>query len=205
MANIVSERTIGNILFLQVDVDPSLPTGVEAPMGSLATILGVGDLWQKVGNNLTDWAIILAGTGTPVTIGSTNQEGVADLAARSDHVHAHGDQGGGSLHDEATTLTAGFMSTTDKDKLDSIHVLKVYANTVLATAFSSATPGAPKKAAVLFTTPLPSTAYTITITSADVRVWTFESKATTGFTINSNSNQVLSGEVHWQAIEDYQG
>lgn len=202
MANIVSEKTVGNILILQVDADPSqLPDGAEAPMGSLATILGVGDLWQKVGSNPTDWAIILAGTGTPVTIGSTNQEGVADLAARSDHVHAHGDQAGGSLHALATTLVAGFMSDADKTKLDSIKVLKVYANTVLATAFS----GNPKKAAVLFTTPLPSTDYTITITSADVRVWTFESKATTGFTINSNSNQGLFGEVHWQVIEDYQG
>jgi hypothetical protein len=206
MANIVSEKTVGNILILQVDADPSqLPDGVDAPMGSLATILGVGDLWQKVGANPIDWAIILAGTGTPVAIGATNQEGSADLAARSDHVHAHGDQAGGSLHDLATSLAAGFMSTTDKDKLDSIHVLKVYANTVLATAFSSAILGAPKKSAVLFTTPLPSTGYTITITSADVRVWTFESKALTGFTINSNSNQVLSGEVHWQVIEDYTG
>jgi hypothetical protein len=206
MANIVSEKTVGNILILQVDADPSqLPDGAEAPMGSLATILGVGDLWQKVGANPTDWAIILAGTGTPVTIGSTNQEGVADLAARSDHVHAHGDQAGGSLHDLATTIASGFMSDIDKTKLDSIKVLKVYANTVVATAFSSGTPGAPKRAAVLFTTPLPSTDYTITITSADVRVWTFESKATTGFTINSNGNQVLSGEVHWQVIEDYQG
>lgn len=202
MANIVSEKTIGNILILQVDGDPSqLPDGAEAPMGSLATILGVGDLWQKVGINPTDWAIILAGTGTPVDIGSTNQEGVADLAARSDHVHAHGDQGGGSLHDEATTLSAGFMSPTDKSKLDSIVVVKIYANSVLATAFS----GSPKRASVLFTTPMPSTNYTITVTSADVRVWTFESKAMTGFTLNSNSNQVLSGEVHWQVIEDYQG
>jgi len=201
MANIVSEKTVGNILILQVDGDPSLPLGVEAPMGSLATILGVGDLWQKVGANPIDWAIILAGTGTPVAIGATNQEGSADLAARSDHVHAHGDQAGGSLHDVATTVDNGFMSATDKAKLDSIAVVKVYANTVLATAFS----GSPKRASVSFTTALPSTNYTITVTSADARVWTFENKATTGFTLNSNSNQVLSGEVHWQVIEDYTG
>ena len=206
MANIVSEKTVGNILILQVDADPSVgPDGVDAPMGSLSTILGVGDLWQKVGSNPTDWAMILAGTATPLSVGASNLEGSAHSAARSDHVHAHGDQAGGSLHALATTLVAGFMSESDKTKLDSIKVLKVYANTVLATSFSSATPGAPKKATVIFTTPLPSTDYTITITSADVRVWTFESKATTGFTINSNSNQGLFGEVHWQVIEDYQG
>jgi len=202
MADIVSEKTIGNILILQVDGDPSVgPDGVDAPVGSLATLLGVGDLWQKIGITPTDWAMILAGTATPLAVGVSNLEGSAHSAARSDHVHAHGDQAGGSLHALATTLVAGFMSETDKTKLDSIKVLKVYANTVLATAFS----GNPKKATVLFTTPLPSIDYTITITSADVRVWTFESKATTGFTINSNSNQGLFGEVHWQVIEDYQG
>ena len=40
--------------------------------------------------------------------------------ARSDHVHAHGNQPGGSLHALATTSTAGFMSPSDKDKLDNL-------------------------------------------------------------------------------------
>jgi hypothetical protein len=199
--NIISEKTIGNILILQVDDIPSLSPGIEAPMGSLATILGTGSLWQKTGANDTDWTLYLLGTATPVSVGSANAEGSATTEARSDHVHAHGDQAGGSLHDVATDLVAGFMSAADKAKLDAISTAKIYANTVLATSFS----GNPKKASVTFTTPLTSTAYTITITSANVRVWTFESKATTGFTINSNSNQTLTGEVDWQVIEDYQG
>jgi hypothetical protein len=201
MALTVSEKTIGNILILQVDSNPSISDGAEAPMGSLATILGVGDLWQKTGPDPVDWSIILAGTGTPASIGSSNSEGVADLAARSDHVHSHADQAGGSLHVLATSSAAGFLSTSDKDKLDSIHVLKVYANKLLATAFS----GNPKKAAVVFTTALPSSGYSLTATSADARVWTFENRTLAGFTLNSNSAQPLSGEVHWQAIEDYQG
>ena len=36
--------------------------------------------------------------------------GTANEASRGDHVHAHGDQGGGSLHPVATGLVAGFMS-----------------------------------------------------------------------------------------------
>ena len=51
---------------------------------------------------------------------STNLEGVASSLSRSDHVHAHGNRSGGTLHAEATTSVAGFMSASDKLKLDGI-------------------------------------------------------------------------------------
>lgn len=59
-------------------------------------------------------------TGTPSTIGSSNSEGVSSSIPRLDHIHAHGDQAGGSLHSVATTGTAGFLSAADKTKLDDI-------------------------------------------------------------------------------------
>jgi hypothetical protein len=60
--------------------------------------------------------------------------------------------------------------------------------------------GNPKTAAVTFTTAFPNTSYSIIITGLDSRVWTYSSKATTGFTISTNANQALTGEVSWQAI-----
>jgi hypothetical protein len=39
-------------------------------------------------------------------------------ASRADHVHAHGNQSGGSLHANATSGAAGFMPSADKAKLD---------------------------------------------------------------------------------------
>ena len=76
--------------------------------------------------------------GSPVTIGSTNSPGVADTGARSDHVHAHGDQGGGSLHATATTSVSGFMSAADKIKLDGlslnpVNIIEVIANNTIST------------------------------------------------------------------------
>lgn len=59
-------------------------------------------------------------TGTPVTIGTTNQAGSASSFSLSDHIHAHGNQAGGALHSNATQSTAGFMSSTDKTKLDTL-------------------------------------------------------------------------------------
>jgi hypothetical protein len=40
---------------------------------------------------------------------------------RADHVHAHGNRGGGTLHSTATSSTAGFMSAEDKMKMDLVN------------------------------------------------------------------------------------
>lgn len=75
-------------------------------------------------------------TGAPSTIGSSNVEGTSTSLARADHVHAHGNLGGGSMHAEATTSAAGFMSAADKQKLDGI------AASATNTPLSSSTPAA---------------------------------------------------------------
>ena len=48
--------------------------------------------------------------------------GDSEEFSRADHVHTilHGDLEGGTLHDEATTGTAGFMSSQDKTRLDTL-------------------------------------------------------------------------------------
>ena len=57
-------------------------------------------------------------TGTPSTINTTNQIGVQNAFARMDHLHAHGDHLGGTSHATASQASAGFMSSSDKIKLD---------------------------------------------------------------------------------------
>ena len=61
-------------------------------------------------------------TAAPVNIGTANSEGAATSLARSNHVHAHGAQplGTGNQHALATPSVAGFLSATDKTKLDSL-------------------------------------------------------------------------------------
>lgn len=61
-------------------------------------------------------------TGVPSELtDSTNVEGIDNTRVpRLDHQHAHGNRGGGSLHALATTIAHGFMSLTDKTKLDGI-------------------------------------------------------------------------------------
>jgi len=74
---------------------------------------------------------------TPAEVtNSAGAVGVGTTFARSDHVHAHGNRGGGSLHAVAVgggTPTAGFMSGADKLALDA-------AVAALATGTPEATP-----------------------------------------------------------------
>ena len=59
-------------------------------------------------------------TGVPSTIGTSNSEGIANVFARQDHIHAHGNQPGGTLHATASTTVNGFMSSVDKTIFDEI-------------------------------------------------------------------------------------
>lgn len=51
------------------------------------------------------------------TIGSASS-GTSPKVSRADHVHDHGDQPGGTLHAAATQSSNGFLSSSDKSKLD---------------------------------------------------------------------------------------
>lgn len=70
-------------------------------------------------NSATGGGVTLATTAPP-TVGTANAVGVGTTAARADHVHAHGNQAGGSLHSNASTSNSGFMSASDKSKLNGI-------------------------------------------------------------------------------------
>jgi hypothetical protein len=56
--------------------------------------------------------------GTPVQIGTSNFDGAASSFALSDHVHNHGSQTSPTLHALATPSAHGFMSSTDKTKVN---------------------------------------------------------------------------------------
>lgn len=67
------------------------------------------------------------------------------------------------------------------------------AGNILNSAFS----GSPLKYSVVFSTAYSNTNYTISITGADARFWTIESKTVSGFIINSNATDALTGSVSW--------
>lgn len=80
--------------------------------------------------------------GSVSDVGTVTSDGTSAAVARADHVHAHGDKGGGTLHAEVTSSTAGFMSAADKTKLDLVDpALIPTAGQKDALAGTSGTPG----------------------------------------------------------------
>jgi hypothetical protein len=104
---------------------------------------------------------------------------------------------GGTSHANATTSVAGYMSASDKTKLDAIGGARVIKSGELSNISFA---GNPKKVTVTFANAMANTSYTVLITGQDSRVFTYESKATTGFVINANANAALTGAVSWMAI-----
>lgn len=73
--------------------------------------------------------------------------------------------------------------------------LKTKAGILSAGSFT----GSPRKSSVTFITPFSSTAYGITLTGEDSRIFTYSLKTSNGFTVSANSNGALTGEVSWVA------
>jgi hypothetical protein len=101
---------------------------------------------------------------------------------------------------DMVTVTAGQAkaagSSEKYSRADHVHGngnLLAKAGTVAAGSFS----GSPKIYAVVFGTTFGSTNYSISIRGTDNRSFTWQSKLATGFTINSNANTALTGNVDW--------
>lgn len=137
-------------------------------------------------------------SNTPQTVGTANAEGTSNTQfSRADHIHAHGNQTGPTQHAVATTGANGFMSSTDKTKLDAIGGNRIIKAGVVAGATFA---GAPRTATVTFGTAMPNTNYSIAISGANSRSWSYQTKTVNGFVINANANAALSGEVTWTCI-----
>lgn len=59
--------------------------------------------------------------------------------------------------------------------------------------------GTPRTYTVTFSSPYPSTNYSVVITGGDARAWTTENLTVNGFTINTNSNTSLTSTTNWIA------
>lgn len=138
------------------------------------------------------------GSATPQPIG-TATTGVSSNASHEDHVHAHGSQTDPAHHAVATTSVAGFMSASDKTKLDGISGTRVIKSGII-TAASFA--GNPKKATVTFSTAFSSTNYSFVVMGGNGRTWSYESKLAASIVVNSNANAAPSNDVMWIAIDN---
>jgi hypothetical protein len=103
------------------------------------------------------------------------------------------------LDDSQLAAANGVASLDSNGRLPSaqLTVLRLQAGTVTGASFT----GTPRKATITFPTAFANTSYTVVpVGLSDVRTFTIESKTTTTAVINTNANQVVSGNIDWIAL-----
>ena len=62
--------------------------------------------------------------------------------------------------------------------------------------------GTPLAANVTFSSSFSGTNFSVVVTGGDARIWTVENISVSGFTINSNSDTLLSYSTYWIASQN---
>jgi hypothetical protein len=127
-----------------------------------------------IATGATNTALVTGNQFTPLGVTSSSlggNTGVATVAARSDHNHGHGDLSGGTLHAVASMAAAGFLSGTDKGRLDTLYNSSVSTKRVDRLASTSGWPGDPDVLAWKVKSAAPTTVAVVTSGSADANVW----------------------------------
>lgn len=56
---VVARITVGNVHVLSVDADPSVSGGLDAPVGSIATLVDGSAIYRKNSAVATDWLLVV--------------------------------------------------------------------------------------------------------------------------------------------------
>ncbi len=99
----ISDLIDKGIIAAVVDDDPTVDDSIERRM--LLSAIGTGPALSNT---------------TPLALATTAAPGSLDEASRADHAHTHGNQLGGTLHAIATSGASGFMTASDKAKMDTV-------------------------------------------------------------------------------------
>ena len=99
-----------------------------------------------------------------------------------------------------TGLTYGSNVLTGTSVDGSVTTTTIGLRTKAGTIAGSSFAGSPKKYTVTFSTAYPNTNYAINIIGEVNRTFTYESKSTTGFVINTNANTTFTENVDWMTI-----
>ena len=94
-----------------------------------------------------------------------------------------------SLDVSGSAIISGSLTVTGAVSAASLNILK--AGSGSAASFT----GTPLTLAITFGTAFTNNSYAVQVTGEDARVWSLQSKSSTGFTINSNSSVALTGPV----------
>jgi hypothetical protein len=184
------------------------PTDVS--IGSNNIIIGTNITLPKTASNSINIGGILFGTGSYSTTtgnpfsGSVMGKVGINIASPTYSFQVSGTVGFPNLANSSTAAkvvlldNSGQLWTTASSAFGGGSTTPV--PTIKASASSAASfTGTPLMAQVSFSAYFADTNYAVTVTGEDPRAWSIQTKASTGFVINSNSSVALTGPVYWIA------
>jgi hypothetical protein len=118
---ITNAGTINNVT-VETHASRHLPNGADPLTTGTAVSIGANNIaGPGIQNSLAraDHVHSVA-TAVPLSVANANSAGVSNALSRADHVHDHGDLTDPNDHAVATQSAHGFISSTDKTKLDGI-------------------------------------------------------------------------------------
>jgi len=98
------------------------------------------------------------------------------------------------------TSGSGGFSTTASYAATASYLLNGGANIKADIVDGASFTGSPRTSTVTFPSPYEDNFYSVSISAESARAWTIESKTLSGFTINSNASDVVSGDVYWMTM-----
>ena len=123
VGNFSVDGSLGSFIRMySIDTDPSSVGAEQGVLYALIDDASGPDLYYRMGTTEGAGGIwqITGGATNPSAIGTAADPGVVSELARIDHIHTHGSHTDPTNHAVATTADNGFMSSTDKSKLDII-------------------------------------------------------------------------------------
>ena len=187
--------TFSNFTRLNIGVygTPNPPTA-DVPLGNSSHTEGIssktiGEYSHAAGTNTETlgWYQSVVGiSNKPIsTLGAfIVGDGTIDGSVRNNLLVA----ASGSVVISGSLLISGSITSTNG--------VATKSNVVANTSFG----GTPLTASVTFATAFPNTAYAVTVTGEDARIWNIKSKTTSSFIIESNSSVAITGNTFWHAI-----
>jgi hypothetical protein len=176
-------KSLGGIIFPLVSVTSTytvLSTDyfIECTSGTftvtLPTAVGIGGKLYVIKNT---------GSGT-ITVATTSSQTIDGLSTIS------------LIQDESIEISSDGSNWTIIGGVGgNILGTQLVSGTVSYTSFT----GTPYNMTVSLSTPFANANYSVSVLGGDARSWTIESKTTSGFKINSNSNTPLTSSVYWIA------
>lgn len=177
----------------------------NVPEGYILQLITESIEWNGVSSSLSEFESTpysgdFLGNFYGKLYGSSSYALTASYALNGGGSGGNGITSTGSFTGSFTGSVSGSLYGTASYALTASYLLNGGANIKADIVSGTTFGGTPKSASIVFPSAYEDNFYAISISAESARAWTIESKTLSGFTINSNASDTISGNVYWMTM-----